>query len=78
MKDSHFDSIFEVCALSDCILCYVCVVDRRLDVAKRLLPAANRSEVAEEKEEQRALVSESNPVKVPVLQVSTLQLWEIN
>ncbi len=31
------------------LLC-VCVVDRRLGVAKRVLPAADRSEVAEEKE----------------------------
>lgn len=36
-------------------------------MAERVLPAANRSEVAEEKEEQRTLVSESNPVKVPLL-----------
>lgn len=49
----------------------VCVVDWRLDMAKRILPTVNRSEVAEEKEEQGALVSESNPIKVPLLQVST-------
>lgn len=29
----------------------VCVVDRRLDMAEGVLPAANRSEVAEKKEE---------------------------
>lgn len=45
------DSTFELCCLSDCFLPAMCVVDRRLDMAERVLPAANRSEVAEEKEE---------------------------
>lgn len=47
---SH-DSKFELCCLGDCFLPAMCVVDRRLDVAERVLPAANRSEVAKEKEE---------------------------
>lgn len=34
-----------------CSPCYVHVVDWRLDMAERVLPAADGSEVAEEKEE---------------------------
>lgn len=45
------------------------VVDGRLDVAQRDLPASNRSKIAAKEEEQRALVSKSHPVKVPLLQV---------
>lgn len=39
-------------------------------MAQRDLSAANRSKMAEKKEKQRAMVSESHSVKVPVLQVS--------
>ena len=43
-------------------------------MAEGVLPETNRSKVAEKKEEQGTLVPKSNPIQIPLLQVSYLRL----